>query len=103
MHHTLYVVGDADAGHMKDEHGEVCPANWREGEQTIRGDPVTMLDYFAAFDGQYENGKINGAERARRPAKANTSVEDAEPYGLPHAGHNLDTFARRINNVFFIS
>jgi peroxiredoxin (alkyl hydroperoxide reductase subunit C) len=46
---------------FKDEHGEVCPANWREGGKTIRGDPVAKLDYFAA----HENGKANGAKRVR--------------------------------------
>ena len=63
--HTLYVVGGADAGRMQDEHGEVCPANWREGEKTIRGDPIAKLDYFATVDGQHENGKANGTKRAR--------------------------------------
>jgi len=48
-----------------DEHGEVCPANWREGGKTIRGDPIAKLDYFAAVDGQHENGKANGTKRAR--------------------------------------
>jgi peroxiredoxin (alkyl hydroperoxide reductase subunit C) len=50
---------------MKDEHGEVCPANWTEGGKTIRGDPIAKLDYFAAVDGQHENGKANGTKRAR--------------------------------------
>ena len=48
------VVGGADAERMKDEHGEVCPANWREGGKTSRGDPIAKLDYFAAVDGQHE-------------------------------------------------
>jgi hypothetical protein len=50
---------------MKDEHGEVCPANWKGGEKTIRGDRIAILDYFAADDGQHENGKANGTKRAR--------------------------------------
>ena len=62
---TLNVVGGADVGRMKDEHGEVCPANWREGGKTIRGDPIAKLDYFVAVDGQHENGKANGTKRAR--------------------------------------
>ena len=53
------MVGGADAVRMKDERGEVCPANWREGGKTIRGDPIAKLDYFAAVDGRHENGKAN--------------------------------------------
>jgi len=48
-----------------DEHGEVCPANWREGGKTIRGDPIAKLDYFAVADGQHENGVANGVKRVR--------------------------------------
>jgi alkyl hydroperoxide reductase subunit AhpC len=29
-----------------DEHGEVCPANWRPGSATMIADPVKSLDYF---------------------------------------------------------
>jgi hypothetical protein len=61
----ICVVGGADAGLMKDEHGEVCPANWREGGNTVQGDPMAKSDYFAAVDGQHENGKANGTKRAR--------------------------------------
>ena len=50
---------------MKDEHVEVCPANWGEGGKTIRGDPIAKLDYFVAVDGQHENGKVKGTKRAR--------------------------------------
>jgi hypothetical protein len=39
--------------------------NWTEGGKTIRGDPIAKLDYFAAVDGQHENGKTNGTKRAR--------------------------------------
>ena len=63
--HTLYAVGGADIRRMKDEQGEVCPANWREGGKTIHGDPISKLDYFAAADGQHENGRANGSKRAR--------------------------------------
>ncbi len=51
----------------KDEHGEVCPANWKEGAKTIRADPTAKLEYFAAaVDGdKQENGKANGTKRAR--------------------------------------
>jgi hypothetical protein len=50
----------------QDEHGEVCPANWKEGAKTIRADPTDKLEYFAAVDGgKQENGKANGTKRAR--------------------------------------
>ncbi|KAI9432344.1 2-cysteine peroxiredoxin [Lactarius indigo] len=50
-----------------DAHGEVCPANWKEGSKTIRADPLAKLDYFAAAtaNGAHENGKANGTKRAR--------------------------------------
>jgi len=48
-----------------DEHGEVCPANWKEGSKTIRADPTAKLEYFAAVDGNHENGKANGTKRPR--------------------------------------
>lgn len=30
-----------------DENGEVCPANWTKGKDTIKVDPVGKLDYFS--------------------------------------------------------
>ncbi|KAF8263207.1 peroxiredoxin [Lactarius quietus] len=49
-----------------DKHGEVCPANWKEGSKTIRADPVEKLDYFStAADGAHENGTANVTKRAR--------------------------------------
>jgi len=50
---------------MKGEHGELYPANWKEGGKTIRGDPIAKLDYFVAVYGQHENSKANGTKRAR--------------------------------------
>jgi len=48
-----------------DKHGEVCPANWKEGGKTIRADPTAKLEYFAGVDGAHEDGKVNGTKRAR--------------------------------------
>ncbi|KIY47802.1 thioredoxin-like protein [Fistulina hepatica ATCC 64428] len=31
-----------------DEHGEVCPANWTEGSQTIKANPKDSLEYFSS-------------------------------------------------------
>ena len=52
----------------KDAHGEVCPANWKEGSRTIRADPLAKLDYFAAANGAHENDSANGIKRARMDA-----------------------------------
>lgn len=29
-----------------DEHGEVCPANWKPGQPTMKPNPVESLQYF---------------------------------------------------------
>lgn len=34
-------------GQFTDEHGEVCPANWRPGGATIKPDPKGSKTYFA--------------------------------------------------------
>lgn len=31
-----------------EKHGEVCPANWKPGEDTMKGDPVGAKKYFQA-------------------------------------------------------
>lgn len=33
-----------------DQHGEVCPANWKPGSETIIPDPKEKLIYFEKFD-----------------------------------------------------
>lgn len=33
-----------------EEHGEVCPANWHEGSDTMKPDPVGSKEYFAKVD-----------------------------------------------------
>merc|ERR1711881_111961 len=33
-----------------EEHGEVCPANWKPGSKTIIPDPEKKLDYFSAVN-----------------------------------------------------
>jgi len=30
-----------------DEHGEVCPANWKPGDATIKPDPSGSKEYFS--------------------------------------------------------
>jgi alkyl hydroperoxide reductase subunit AhpC len=58
----------ADVVLAKDAHGEVCPANWKEGSRTIRADPLAKLDYFSAANGAHENDIANGIKRARMDA-----------------------------------
>ncbi len=41
---TLRVV---DAWHHNQEHGEVCPANWSEGEDAMTATPSGVADYLA--------------------------------------------------------
>ncbi|KAH1009617.1 hypothetical protein HUJ04_001947 [Dendroctonus ponderosae] len=31
-----------------EEHGEVCPANWRKGDKTIKPNPKGSLEYFSS-------------------------------------------------------
>lgn len=31
-----------------DQHGEVCPANWKPGAKTMKADPQKSLEYFAS-------------------------------------------------------
>lgn len=40
---TLRLV---QAFQFTDEHGEVCPANWKPGKKTMKPDPVGSKDYF---------------------------------------------------------
>ncbi|KAK9379020.1 thioredoxin-like protein [Kockiozyma suomiensis] len=36
-----------DAFQFTDEYGEVCPANWTKGADTLKADPTGKLEYFA--------------------------------------------------------
>jgi len=40
---TLRIV---KAFQFTDEHGEVCPANWKPGEQTMKPNPKESTTYF---------------------------------------------------------
>ncbi|KAI9251974.1 thioredoxin-like protein [Sporodiniella umbellata] len=42
---TLRVI---EAIKFTDEHGEVCPANWKKGEKTIKPNPKGSLEYFGS-------------------------------------------------------
>ncbi|GLE04578.1 hypothetical protein PINS_up013547 [Pythium insidiosum] len=37
-----------EAFQFVDEHGEVCPANWKKGAKTMKADPKGSLEYFEA-------------------------------------------------------
>ena len=30
-----------------DEHGEVCPANWKPGSKSMKADPTQSMEYFS--------------------------------------------------------
>ena len=36
-----------DALHFTEEHGEVCPAGWKEGEKGMKADPEGVAEYLA--------------------------------------------------------
>lgn len=39
-----------DALQFVEQHGEVCPANWKPGEKTMKADPKGSLKYFEAVN-----------------------------------------------------
>lgn len=39
-----------DAFKFTDEHGEVCPANWRPGKSTIKANPEESKEYFGSLE-----------------------------------------------------
>lgn len=54
----------------QDKYGEVCPANWTEGSNTIKTDPVGKLEYFSASNGAqngHSNGTSTNGESKKRP------------------------------------
>jgi len=42
------VIRTLDALQFFELHGEVCPANWKPGQRTMKADPVKSLEYFAS-------------------------------------------------------
>ncbi|NPA82251.1 MAG: peroxiredoxin, partial [Epsilonproteobacteria bacterium] len=36
-----------DAMHFTNEHGEVCPAGWHEGQEGMKADPKGVAEYLA--------------------------------------------------------
>ena len=38
-----------DALQFTESHGEVCPANWKPGEKSMKADPVGSKEYFSAL------------------------------------------------------
>ena len=40
-----------DALQFHEEHGEVCPANWRKGEKSMKADPEGSKEFFATAYG----------------------------------------------------
>ncbi|KAI1396624.1 thioredoxin-like protein [Hypoxylon fuscum] len=50
-----------------DEHGEVCPAGWQNGNKGMKADPKGSLEYFAA-QGE-ANGHANGNGESKKRAR----------------------------------
>jgi len=50
-----------------EKHGEVCPANWKEGAKSMKADPKGSLEYFSAVNA---NGN-DTADGARKRARVN--------------------------------
>lgn len=44
---------------LQEKHGEVCPANWKEGDKSMKADPKGSLEYFSAVN-------PNGTDGARK-------------------------------------
>jgi peroxiredoxin 2/4 len=55
-----------DALQHVETHGEVCPADWRPGEQAMHADPVKSQTYFAAKNG---DAKVVKVAKPAKPAK----------------------------------
>ncbi|KAH8673829.1 thioredoxin-like protein [Xylariales sp. PMI_506] len=49
-----------------DEHGEVCPAGWMQGAQTMKPDPKASLEYFSKQPAEATNGHTNGTNGTKR-------------------------------------
>ncbi|KAF9512586.1 hypothetical protein BS47DRAFT_1330230 [Hydnum rufescens UP504] len=43
-----------------DEFGEVCPADWIQGDATIKANPKDSLEYFGAADNKRSADELNG-------------------------------------------
>jgi N-acetylmuramoyl-L-alanine amidase CwlA len=43
-----------EAFKFTDKNGEVCPANWRPGKDTIKPDPVKSLEFFSKTEEKKE-------------------------------------------------
>ncbi|KAG7439300.1 peroxiredoxin [Guyanagaster necrorhizus] len=44
-----------------DKYGEVCPANWHEGDKTMKADPKGSKEYFSAVGGDGPNKRARQA------------------------------------------
>ncbi len=46
---------------FQDKHGEVCPANWHEGDKTMKADPKGSKEYFSAVGDDAPNKRARQA------------------------------------------
>ena len=49
---------------LQEKYGEVCPANWKEGEKTMKADPKGSLEYFSTVN---PNGTDSSEGARKRP------------------------------------
>ena len=59
---------------LQEIHGEGCPANWKEGAETIKLDPKGKLEWF-------EKNLANGTSDSKANGKRGAPVEDVEMNG----------------------
>jgi len=55
-----------------DKHGEVCPADWKEGEDTMVADVKESRTYFAKNQGDTQS-TVNGDSSKKRPSSSGGS------------------------------
>lgn len=51
-----------NAFQFTEEHGEVCPANWKPGARTMKPDPKLSKEYFAAMNAAAAGDKPPGCD-----------------------------------------
>lgn len=70
-----------DALQHVEAHGEVCPADWRPGQQAMHADPVKSKAYFGAKNGgkAVATPAVSAKPAAPKPAPAATVVKAKAP------------------------
>lgn len=69
---TLRLV---EAFQFTDEHGEVCPAGWQSGGDTMKADPKGSLEYFGKSGGKSRPLSSSGGADASSPIAKRPRIE----------------------------